>query len=288
MAGIERLGIVPHLKKEEAVRAAAALVKELKVRGVSPLLLKEGALAIGEPELGAGRDELCAKAQALVVLGGDGTLLSVARLAAPYGLPLLGVRVGRIGFLGEVELSELPGVLDRFLSGQYVLDRRLMLQAEVHQAGRVQSLLALNDVVISRGTMARITVLSTSVDEEWVEDFRGDGIIVATPTGSTAYALAAGGPVIHPQVECLLLTPICPHMLSARPIVLRPDARVHIRVSNPRDEVRLTADGQVGLGLDGEADVFVRRAEEVTNLIRFLPDQGFFQRVRSRLSQPID
>lgn len=282
---MKRIGLFPYLHKEEAVNGARQLLYFLDREKVQVLLLPETAQALGRPELAVEEKEFGERAEAVVVLGGDGTILAAARRVAPWGTPLLGINVGHLGFLTEADMAGAETAIQDLLQGTYTVDERMMLRAEVYQERRiVASFLALNDVVVNRGTMARIVTLPTFVNGEWVEDFRGDGLIVATPTGSTAYALAAGGPVVSPAVPALLLTPICPHMLAVRPIVLPPDSEVQIRIASRQEEIRLTADGQLGQPLEPASVVIVRRAEEVARLIHIKPG-GFFRLLRSRLGQ---
>lgn len=286
---MKTIGLFPYIHKEEALSGARHIIDFLEARGVQAVLLPEAAQSLGRPDLAAPEEKFGTRAETVVALGGDGTMLAVARRMAPWGIPILGINVGHLGFLTETDLEGTDTALENLLQGRYTLDERMMLRAEVYHDGRLEaSYLALNDVVINRGTMARIVTLPTFVDGEWVEDFRGDGLIVATPTGSTAYALAAGGPVVAPDIPVLLLTPICPHMLAVRPIILPPDSNVELRVGGARQgEIRLTADGQSGQALEPESVIIVRRAREVAKLVHIRPE-GFFRLLRSRLGQPSD
>lgn len=283
-APMRRLGLIPNLKKERVADATSHLLSLLESRGVAATLPEEEAAVVGRSELGRPLADLATGVEAAVVLGGDGTILSAAKSLAPAGVPLLGINLGHLGFLSEVELSEAEEALDRLIRGEFTVEPRMMLEASVTRQGLVeQRLHALNDVVINRGTRARIITLEAVAGDERIERFRGDGLIVATPTGSTAYSLAAGGPILAPEVEAILLTPICPHTLYARSLVIRPDDRLKIRVLASSEEVALTVDGQIGQGLSAGDEVTIQRSPLVTRLIRLKPP-GFFRVVRTRLA----
>lgn len=278
------IGLIPNLHKERAQAAAHQLLQWLEERGIEVAVPEVEARALGRPELAHPWADLAEKVEAAVVLGGDGTLLSAAKPLASCGKPLLGINLGHLGFLSEVEIGEAEEALARLLRGEYSVENRMMLEATVVRQGRPSERYhALNDVVVNRGTVARIITLEAVAGDERIERFRGDGLIVATPTGSTAYSLAAGGPILAPQLEAILLTPICPHTLYARSLVLRPDARLRIRVLASSEEVALTVDGQAGEALSAGDELAIQRSPLVTRLIRLRPP-GFFRVVHTRLS----
>jgi NAD+ kinase len=228
------------------------------------------------------KEELAHTSDLIVVLGGDGTLLSVARQTGPR-VAILGVHLGELGFLTEVVEDEALQVLARVVGGDYELDRRMTLAARLVRRGRVlQRFRALNDVVITNGERARIVQFSVSVDGLPLTTYRADGIIVSTPTGSTAYSLSAGGPIIEPTVEVLLLSPISPHTLSNRPMVLRPGAVVRITLAAHEQDALLTIDGQEGLPLEGGDVVEVRRGASPVSLVRS-PHRTYYEVLRSKL-----
>ena len=215
----------------------------------------------------------CATADLIVVLGGDGTLLGVARLAGTRELPILGVNLGGLGFLTEVSTDDAVPALERVFAGDYQLDRRTTLAVRVARGGDaiVASSQALNDAVINKSALARIIDLDTSVDGEYLCVYKADGLIVATPTGSTAYSLSAGGPLVGPGVAVMLLAPICPHTLTLRPLVLADTSIVRVQLRAPDQEVFLTLDGQEGIPLrDGDV-VEVARSPHVVSLVRTVP-----------------
>lgn len=261
-------------------RVAEALV----ARGAAVCLERAAARALGWPGGGMPLEMLAAAGCRLaVVFGGDGTLLRTARVFAPAGVPILGVKVGRLGFLTEVGWPEVEAYYDRLLAGEYRVEPRMMIEARVVRGGEeLARCRGLNDAVITRRTFARIIQIEAHVGEEPVTAYVGDGLIVATPTGSTAYSLAAGGPICHPGVETLILTPICPHALGNRPLLIGAQERVRVRVKGPDREMMLTVDGQVSFPLNSGDDVVVARAEVETRLVR-LQQESFYRRLRSRL-----
>lgn len=279
-----RLGLIPNLHKERAFEATREVLRLLEERGVEVVLPADAAPQLGRGELGRPLAVLAREVEAAVVLGGDGTLLSAAKPLAVTEKPLLGINLGHLGFLSEVEIGEAAGALDRLVRGEYAVEERMMLEATVARRGCPEERRhALNDVVINRGALARIITLEATAGDERIERFRGDGLIVATPTGSTAYSLAAGGPIVAPQVQAILLTPICPHTLYARSLVLRPEAHLNIRVLASSGEVALTVDGQEAPQLTTGDEVRIARSAFVTRLVR-LKAPGFFRVVHTRLS----
>jgi NAD+ kinase len=228
------------------------------------------------------KEALARAADLIVVLGGDGTLLSIARRAQAR-VPILGVNMGELGFLTEVTESEAMPMLARVLAGRYELDRRMTVEGELVRAGQSRRRFrVLNDVVVSNGARARIVEFAVAVDGLAFADYRADGVIVATPTGSTAYSLSAGGPIVEPTVQVLLLCPISPHTLTNRPVVLRPDAIVEITVAAGQQDVVLTLDGQEGLPLAGGDRVIVRRGRSPVSLVRS-PNRTYYDVLRSKL-----
>lgn len=219
----------------------------------------------------------------VIVLGGDGTLLSVARLVEGKSVPILGVNLGGLGFLTEVTVEELFSTLGMIFKNEFVTDDRLMLKAVVHRQGEpVAQSLVLNDVVISKGTLARMIKLEIFINKQFVTALRGDGLILATPTGSTAYSLSAGGPILYPSVEAMVITPISPHTLTNRPIVIPNDAHVEV-ISKTREEgTTVTFDGQVGFSLRHEDVVEIWTADSKIKLIRS-PQRNYYEVLRRKL-----
>jgi len=280
----KRFGLMPHTEKGTALAVARQAVERLLAAGAAVCLEPDAAVMLGRPDLGrpSGQwDDL----DAAVVLGGDGAVLRAARILGPKRVPLLAVNVGRLGFLTEVEHTALDAALARLLEGRYDIEQRMMLAAAVVRNGRaVWRVVGLNDAVITRGTFARIIHIEVRVEGEPVLDYSGDGIIVATPTGSTGYSLSAGGPIVHPHIESLLLTPICPHALATRSVLARADEQVEVRVEAAHTDIMLTVDGQVGFGLQSGDAVRVSRARHRVRLVRLGPDR-FYRELRMRLGQ---
>lgn len=278
--------LAPHREKPQALQLARALVGSLQALGVDVRLERSAAKALALEDL-AWPEPTWQQAEVVIVLGGDGALLHAARDAAPLGVPVLGVNVGRLGFLSEMEASELPGLLERLVQGAFAVEERMMAEAEVLRDGREGGLrwLALNDVVVARATTSRITRLEARSGSDLIGSFPADGLIVATPTGSTAYSLSAGGPIVHPLLDCFVITPICPHSLAARAVVIRPEEGVTITVHGPSDELVATVDGQLSTRLLPEDRVVVRRAPFRARLVR-LSGRSPYTVLRQRLSHP--
>lgn len=272
----------PH--KTELAQILPNLIDWLRRKGYSPLLDREGGAfcqdapivdAAGMPSLSPGL---------VIVLGGDGTLLSVARIFAASKTPILSVNLGSLGFLTEVRLADLYPTLEGWCSDCHALDSRTMLQAAICRDGQeLSSHEALNEVVVSKGEIARMGDFAVELDGKHVARFRADGVIVSTPTGSTAYTLAANGPILTPDVDALVVTPICPHLLTLRPIVIRGDAQLTVRVEAVPNQALLTMDGQSAVTLQPGDEVRCRRSSHTVNLVR-ISESGFFEALRSKLS----
>ncbi len=261
---------------------AVELVQWLEGRGLTPLVESHLSRHLCCRE-GAESADIAAVADLVVVLGGDGTLISVARLVGAREVPILGVNLGSLGFLTEVTLDELYPALESCLSGDYRVSERMMLRAAVERDGKeIECHQVLNDVVINKGALARIVDLETTVDGDWLTTFKSDGLIISTPTGSTGYSLAAGGPIIHPALDCLVITPICPHTLTNRPIVVDAGASSTVTLKSDKEDVFLTLDGQVGMELKAGDIIRVRRAEHRTRLV-VSRSKDYFEVLRTKL-----
>jgi NAD+ kinase len=286
---IERVGIVAKILPASVAPRVADVAAWLQARGIEPVL-DTGTREVGASLAGmraVSRDELPHLVDLLLVLGGDGTLLSMATRVSQSGrdLPILGVNFGHLGFLTEINFPELFPLLEAAIAGSTAIERRLILGATVLRGGRpLAEYRALNDVVITRGSLSRIIELTVTVDGAFVARFTGDGLIVSTPTGSTAYNLSAGGPILHPAVDALVLTPIAPHTLSNRPVVVPGAARVVV-TSSPRDpdqEVILTLDGQIGLALEPGDTVETQQHDPPVRLVK-TPAHSYFDVLRQKL-----
>lgn len=278
---IRRVGVVLKTTSAEATTLGGRLIDELRRRGLEPILDSESAVAYGR-DGDISRSELASKVDLIVVLGGDGTLLSVTR-GQLGGTPVLGINMGYLGFLTEHSAEELLPMLDSVLEGRANIQERERLAVTVEMAGGDSlNRYALNDAVVSKSAPARVITLTVHVDGRLVSRFRGDGLVVATPTGSTAYNLSAGGPILYPTLDVMVVTPICPHTLTNRPIVLSLSSVVEVRLESPTDEVYLTLDGQEGFPLSMQDLVRIRRCDEPVNLIMH-PERTYFQVLHRKL-----
>jgi NAD+ kinase len=279
----KRVGVVAKTDAAQADGAVRRLVEWLGERGLPVLLDKETASLVADVSLPqTSRADLPGQVDVIVVLGGDGTLLSVARAVGDLGVPILGVNLGGLGFLTATPLEEMMPALEAFLEGRMVVEERMMLGARVRRAGASdREFFALNDVVIMKSAMSRIIDLSVSVDGQLATAYRADGLIISTPTGSTAYSLSAGGPILFPTMDALVLTPIASHTLTNRPIVLPGTQRIEVTLLT-NQEVMLTLDGQVGFGLRERDSVEVAQAAPRIRLVRF-PHKHFFSVLRTKL-----
>jgi NAD+ kinase len=222
-------------------------------------------------------------ADLVVVLGGDGTLLAAARLLGDHQVPIVAVNYGGLGFLTEVTLDEMYPALERVLTGEFITELRMMVELYVSRAGtQIARRRALNDVVINKGTLSRMIELEARVDGQYVSRFRADGLIVSTPTGSTAYNLSAGGPIIFPMMSAMVMTPICSHTLTNRPIVLPESVKVEITLRSAQDDVYVTVDGQVGLKLQMDDTMVVEKSEVDVKLVA-PADKNYFDVLRGKL-----
>lgn len=277
------IGVVVNRDKPHADEIASRLVQNLDARGARPVLDEAAAVAIGRPDLGLSPENFAQQVDLLFVLGGDGTLLGVARQMACREIPLLGINIGHLGFLSEAEPEDLERAVQRVMTGDYHLERRMMIQASVVRGGRVvHQTVGLNDAGIGKGSVARMIRVQVYVDGELFDEFAGDGLIVSTPTGSTAYSLSCGGPIVAPHIQVMLLTPICAHTLVARPCVISDEQEVRVRVLATHRDLGLTMDGQVGFALQNEDEVVIRRAACDSILVRW-QERPFFSILRSKL-----
>jgi NAD+ kinase len=279
-----RVAIVCKPHKEELGRLMPQLIEWLRAHGFEPVLDLEGSEysqavpAMDRTLLPTGKPEL------VIVLGGDGTLLAAARVFASTGTPILSVNLGYLGFLTEVRLADLYSTLESWCKGCHDVDQRAMLHSGLWRGGREHSCYeALNEIVVSKGDIARMGEFAVELDGKSVARFRADGVIVSTPTGSTAYTLAANGPILTPDVDAMVVTPICPHLLTLRPIVVRGDASLTVRVVGIPNLALLTVDGQQAVELQLGDELRCHRSSYTVKLVR-LSEGGFFEALRSKLS----
>ena len=280
---IRKVGIVAKSHKEGVKVIVNDLIDWLSSQGVEAILNPKTAHLFDTPVSKTTDEKLPKQVDMIIVLGGDGTLLSVARHIKEEKIPLLGVNLGGLGFLTEVSLSELYPTLKRIFKKDYSLDPRITLVSTLYRGGkRIARHTVLNDVVINKSALARIIDLEVLVDKQFVALFKADGLIISTPTGSTAYNLAAGGPIIFPNMNALVLTPICPHSLSNRAIVISDEAKIEVILKTKNEDVFLTLDGQVGFALQPEDRVVVKRGKQKIYLIQS-PRKNYFAVLRDKL-----
>jgi len=279
---IRKVGII--LKRQDArVRSIVSdIIPWLQSRQVD-VFLDQDSSELRPPGIRAvPPQEMAKQVEVVSVFGGDGTLLHAARLVGASGVPILGINLGSLGFLTEVKLDEVYGAFEGLLSGKYQLEDRVLLDVEVLRGKKLEAhYLALNDAVINKGALARIIELEVSVNSQPVLLTRADGLIISTPTGSTAYSLAAGGPILYPTLEAFIIAPICPHTLTNRPVVI-PDRHVVEICLRHGTEVMLTVDGQVGMPLEQQDCLRIRRAQSTLKLV--MPfGNSFFKLLREKL-----
>ncbi len=275
-------GIIAKHTDPRAKTIVSELCGWLDERGKGVVLDRETAALVGRPEavVRSKIPELC---DFLIVIGGDGTLLSAARVVGATGKPILGVNLGSLGFMTAITLEELYPALERIFRSEIGFDERMMLVAHVHRLGeRVANYTVLNDVVINKGALAKIIDIKATVGDELLSTFKADGLIISTPTGSTGYSLAAQGPIIYPTLRSILITPICPHMLTFRPLVVPDDLVVRAELTSKETDVFLTLDGQVGFGLREGDVVEVKKAESTIRFFRS-PFRDYFTVLRTKL-----
>lgn len=287
-SSIKRVGIVVKPHQPDALKTLCGVVEWLHQRGIE---------LVGGPEIERERiehetgcavrvvetEELPATVDLMLVLGGDGTMIATARMLGDRAVPVLGVNYGGLGYLAEFRIEELYIALESILAGSYVLQERVMLAVELMRGEEtITRNRVLNDVVINKSALARIIEIETYLNQQFVNSFRADGLIVSTPTGSTAYNLSAGGPVIYPSMNAVVITPICPFTLSNRPIVVPDESVIELRLITQNEEVALTLDGQVGVALMAGDCVVIRKSKTTFNLVQPM-NRNYFDVLRDKL-----
>src|SRR5512134_863182 len=276
------VGIIAKHTDPRAESIVSDLCRWLEDRGKSVILDRETASVIGRPD-SVVRSKMPERCDFLVVLGGDGTLLSAARVVGTTGKPILGVNLGSLGFMTAITLDELYPVLERIFTYDFDYDERMMLVAHVHRMGeRVANYTVLNDVVITKGALAKIIDIETTVGEMYLSTFKADGLMISAPSGSTGYSLSAQCTIVYPMLRTILITPICPHTLTNRPLVIPDDMVVRAELRSRETDVFLTLDGQVGFGLRAGDVVEVKKADAPLRFFRS-PDKDYFTVLRTKL-----
>lgn len=282
---MNRLGLVINMDKENVFNLARDIIDWLEKKGCQVFLNYKECQVLGREDLCYPRGEFCENVDCILVLGGDGTLLNTARILAPSGIPLFGVNFGQLGFLTEVEIADVVPSLEKLLAGQFTIEERMMLEAAVSRDGQIiNKYICLNDVVITKGAFSRLIYLETFINGEYVETYPADGLIVSTPTGSTAYSLSAGGPLVEPNLELMLITPICPHTLYARPMVVSSEEEIKVHLISNQGEVMLTLDGQHGISIKQGDEIIVKKSTCKARLLK-LRQRTFFKVVREKMKE---
>lgn len=279
---MKKIGIVVKPNKPEAVEVTKNLVGWLGDQYIEVFTETEIAAMINHKN-GHERVEIPSLVDMVVVLGGDGTLLSIARAMGSRKVPILGVNLGGLGFLTAITLDELYPVLEKVIRGDYTTSDRTTLDVNVYHKGKKKDgYKVLNDIVINKGALARIIDLETSINGKYLTTFKADGLIISTPTGSTGYSLSAGGPIVYPLLHSVIITPICPHTLTNRPLILPDDVTIKVTLISKNENVYLTFDGQVGLSFAAESTLEIKKAESYVYLID-PPKKDYFQVLRTKL-----
>ncbi|HXQ25332.1 MAG TPA: NAD(+)/NADH kinase [Candidatus Acidoferrales bacterium] len=280
---IRSAGIICKPIRDIVSSVVPPLIAWLRERKIDVFIDQETQACIDLPAPALARDALGAKIELLIVLGGDGTLLSAARALGSHNVPILAVNLGGLGFLTSVTLDELYPLLEQVLAGKHRTSERMMLDAEILRGGQpAERQCALNDAVANKSAMARMLDFDVYVDRNHVGRYRADGLIVATPTGSTAYSLAAGGPIVDPELDAFVITPICPHMLTNRPLVVPDTARIDVDFTPAEEPVYVTLDGQIGFQLKPKDRVTITKSKSRVALVR-PPSKTYFEVLRSKL-----
>jgi NAD+ kinase len=278
---MKKIGIICKPGRKEPQEILQELLPLIKEKGCETFVDIETAAALNIN--GFSRDEIVSNVDLVLVLGGDGTMLSVSRLVAEKGIPILGINLGSLGFITEVSRDEIFSTVNKMLNDGCAIEERLMLSAAVHRDGnKLTEYTVLNDVVINKGAVARIIDLETNINGNYVTTFKADGLIISTPTGSTAYSLSAGGPILYPTLESIVLTPICSHTLTNRPIVLPDNFKIEIIIKTISGDVFLTLDGQVGFSLMRGDVIEINKSDYKTKLV--VPvERDYFSVLRTKL-----
>ena len=284
---MKKVAILPNVQKDKGLETTKRLVNYLLDKGCEPQLSQEVAELAEMPQYAKEEAELYSHSDLLISLGGDGTLLGIGRRTARFDKPILGINLGTLGFLTAEEKTHAEAAIDKVLNGDFKLEKRMMLECSIAKGDeRTSGIIALNDICITRGNLYKILEFHVFVNDEYVDTLLADGVIICTPTGSTAYNLSAGGPVLKADAEIIAITPISPHTLTSRPIVVSAEDTVTVEVRPSREDTpfMVSADGQDNFTLTGRNVVQIRKAEACTTIIKTKP-QSFYDVLRHKLSR---
>jgi len=279
-----KIGIIANRDKDEGLRITSMVVKSIKDNGAEPVLADDLAVDIGEKVQNLREDDVIVKSDIMLCLGGDGTFLKCARKVFSKKIPILGINLGNLGFLTEVDKNEIDPAIKRLVNGEYDIEERMMLETTIIRDDKeIMRDIVLNDVVISRGWMSRILHLKTYLNNQFVDLYPGDGLIISTPTGSTAYSLSAGGPIVEPDMKLIIVTPICPHLLYSRSFITTGERVLKVLVSETNCHgAMVTVDGENGYELMGGDSIITKKSSQYLKMIR-LSDRNFFDVLRSKI-----
>ena len=280
--GIKKIGIIANVAKEKALECASQLKEWILNKKLEVFLEEEIAEKLGETS-GLDCEKLASLVDIVVVFGGDGTILGVARSLKEFNVPMLGINLGGFGFLTEVNLDEMFDALEIVISGNYRTEKRMMLDVIItREQEYISESLVLNDAVVNRGNLSRIIELKTLVNDQYLTTFKADGLIISTPTGSTAYSLAAGGPIIFPELNSIIVNPICAHTLTNRPVIFPDGVSIKVVLWTKEKGATLTLDGQVSFTLESGDAITVKKSRYFTNLI-VSPHRSYLEILRTKL-----
>jgi NAD+ kinase len=279
---IKRVGIVANTEKEKTALYTKSLKTWLEDKGVQVFVEAEIAAKTGIRG-GLVWDDLALQTQLIAVLGGDGTMLRTARHVAKHNVPIVGINMGSFGYLTEVNLNEMHSTLELILTGNFLTEKRMMLDVEISRGKEfIKAGTVLNDVVINRGNLSRIVELETAINDEYLTTYKADGLIISTPTGSTAYSLSAGGPIAYPEKNLIIINPICPHTLTNRPIIIPEDSDLRVTLWSKEKGATLTLDGQESCRIKSGDIITVKKSKYVTKLV-LSPHRSYWEILRSKL-----
>lgn len=281
-----KIAIVTNYSKKEAVQFSQKVIQKLLSLGVTPVILSDDCMECNNPKaIYTDKLSVIAKESDIIItIGGDGTIIHAAKHAAEENKPLLGINFGRVGFVATMEPEEI-NKLDNLLTGNYISEKRMLLKVIIHKDGKIKETLAINDAVVSRGSLSRMVDLFVYVNDKKICDYRADGVLLSTPTGSTAYSLSAGGPVIQPNLNCILLTPVCPHSLFSRSVIFGDSDKISVEVSGEdNEEVYLTVDGQHSVKLSSGDKIEVSKYEKPCTLIS-MDEKNFYTVLNNKLNE---
>lgn len=283
--GIETVGIMPHIQKQSSLRVAGEIAKWMGDKGRFTRFLPEDAEAMGCPERGLPEEEFIKRLDLVISLGGDGAMLRAAALAYQAQVPVVGINLGKKGFLTAVEGDQMYPALEKILAGRYVLQERMVLQCELGEGEAQGCHYALNEVVVGKRELHRMIRLEVDINGRYFHYYAGDGVIFSTPTGSTAYSLSAGGPIIDPGLDCIILTPICSHSLMDRSVIISPRSEVQVMVQREKVLPSLSFDGREEIGLPHGGRMIIRKAERRLKMVK-MEDYSFYDLLRDKFDFP--